>query len=93
MCVCARMCFSIRMAVCLCPVGWIAKQSRADGFIMRKQNYSDNDDQIIIRPLKEGGRRGEGGSGGLKRELNGSERRGVLVHKKKGLRRAGFSAS
>lgn len=55
--------FSFRVAVYSSHVGWIAKQSRADGFIMRKQNDSDNDDQIIILHLKEGGRRGEGGSG------------------------------
>lgn len=57
------MCFSVDVAVCLSHVGWIAKQSRADGFIMRKQNDSDNDDQIIILLLKERGRRREGGSG------------------------------
>lgn len=63
MCESVCVCFSIRMAVCLCHVGWIAKQSRADGFIMRKQNDSDNDDQIIILHLKERGRHGEGSSG------------------------------
>lgn len=51
---------------------------------MRKQNDSDNDDQIITLHLKERGRRREGGSGvaGLEREWNGlgeeeDARRGV----------------
>lgn len=53
MCSCVSPRFSGGVAVCLSHVGWIAKQSRADGFIMRKQNDSDNDDQIIILHLKE----------------------------------------
>lgn len=57
------MCLCPRFTVYLSHVGWIAKQSRADGFIMRKQNDSGNDDQIIILHLKEGGRCGECGSG------------------------------
>lgn len=57
------MCFSVCTVVCICHVGWTTKQSRADGFLMRKQNDSDNDGQIITLHLKDGGRRGEAGSG------------------------------
>lgn len=75
-------CACIRTVVCVCPVTWIAKPSRADGFIMRKQNDFDNDSQIIILHLKEGERwrrglgwyRGEGG------------RRGRNVYAEKGLK-------
>lgn len=44
----------------------VGLESRADGFIMRKQNDSDNDDQIIIPHLKTGGKQWGSGSGGLK---------------------------
>lgn len=43
-------------------------EQRADGFIMRRQNYSDNDDQIIILHLKDEEREGVAGfKKGLKR--------------------------
>lgn len=51
-----RQCFSITVAVRVYVV-LVGLESRADGFIMRKQNDSDNDDQIIIPHLKERGRR------------------------------------
>lgn len=42
---------------------------------MRKQNDSDNDDQIIIPHLKKGGKQWESGSGGLKKEAEMDERK------------------
>lgn len=38
--------------VCLCRGGWIWKRGRTDGLVMRKQNDSHSDDQIIILRLK-----------------------------------------
>lgn len=75
-----------------------AEQSRADGFIMRKQNDSDNDDQIIILHLKEGGRRRW--CGGLKREderkRGACTQRGVkknwIIRKRRGAEEDGMRA-
>lgn len=52
-CVCASVSVCLCVYVMLVGLQSRAEQSRADGVIMRKQNDSDNDDQIIMLHLKK----------------------------------------